>query len=107
MKYLLTWTGPHAFPSPYPLPPPVGDHDANKENIGSDRNVKTHGKRKVLGSKQANRKKRELGNSRERLTSEANKSVIVVRGRLWSKNVFTNARLAGLSRDAAWLEAFV
>ncbi len=34
-------------------------------------------------------------------------NVIVVQGRWWSKNVFRNARLAGLSRDDAWTEAFV
>ncbi len=34
-------------------------------------------------------------------------SIILVQGRRWSKNVYINARLAGLSVDRAWLEAFV
>ena len=34
-------------------------------------------------------------------------NVIVVQGRWWSKNVFRNARLAGLSRDNAWTKACV
>ena len=34
-------------------------------------------------------------------------SIILVQGRRWSKNVYINARSAGLSVDRAWLEAFV
>jgi hypothetical protein len=33
--------------------------------------------------------------------------VMLVRGRLWSANVYKNARLAGLSVDAAWKTSFV
>jgi hypothetical protein len=34
-------------------------------------------------------------------------SIILVQGRRWSKNVYVNARAAGLCVDRAWLEAFV
>jgi hypothetical protein len=34
-------------------------------------------------------------------------SIILVQGRRWSKNVYINARAAGLCVDRAWLEAFV
>ena len=34
-------------------------------------------------------------------------NLIVVQGRWWGKNMFRNARLAGLLRDDAWAEAFV
>jgi outer membrane receptor for ferrienterochelin and colicin len=33
--------------------------------------------------------------------------IILVQGRRWSKNVYINARAAGLCVDKAWLEAFV
>ena len=87
----------------------VGHDDPDKENkrpktrLMESRQVnKTKGPKVQTGWEVRVKKDHVLGHMLNPVPN-----VIVVQGRWWSKNVFRNARLAGLSRDDAWTKAFV
>ena len=87
----------------------VGHDDPDKENkrpktrLKESRQViKTKGPKVQTGREVRVKKEHVLGHMLNPVPN-----VIVVQGRWWSKNVFRNAWLAGLSRDDAWTEAFV
>ena len=79
----------------------VGDSAVGKENMAPSRK-RDGGTKDTTEVKVRQSHGKALGR-----TSVGRPMILTVMGRHWSTNVYKNARLAGLSRDRAWTEAFV